>query len=237
MSTSLASLNGTSLPLPKVVLFDVYETLLDMQYIKQKINSLLSNKWAYRYWFELLMQYCLVENSIGTFHPFAAIAKETLKKTALPFGHRLYDEEIEELLGLFDHLPVNEGVTECLSLLADHNCRIAALTNTSEQIICDRMERTGLISYFEAVFSAEEVKKYKPATEVYTWTLRQLNVQPEEVLYVSTQDWDVAGAASAGMMTAYIEPENSLFYSLATPPNIRVQHFEAFVNLFAKADV
>lgn len=80
------------------------------------------------------------------------------------------------------------------------------------------MERTGLISYFEAVLSAENVRKYKPCCEVYDWAAKKLDVDPGEILLVSAHGWDIAGAANSGMQTAYLRQRNEMLYPLAPQP-------------------
>ena len=55
---------------PKVVVFDVYETLLDMGDLERRINSITDSKRGYLLWFELFMEYCFANNSLDTFHDF-----------------------------------------------------------------------------------------------------------------------------------------------------------------------
>lgn len=207
-------------------MFDVYETLLDMSLVQKRVNSLLDNKRGYAFWFELFMQYCFVDNCIEQFNPFPEIARATLQMAAKALGEKVADSEIEDLLLLLKHLPVKEGVASGLSLLHDQGYRIAALTNSAQQIVEDRMERTGLISYFEKVLSAEHVGKYKPSLEVYQWATNQLGVEPAEVLLISAHGWDIAGACNAGMHTAYILQDSQMLYPLAPTPALQARSIE-----------
>ena len=88
------------------------------------------------------------------------------------------------------------------------------------------MERTGLISYFESVLSAEHVKKYKPCIEVYQWAAKKLGEESHNILMVSAHSWDIAGAANAGMQTAYIKNDKELFYPLAPEPTIIIKNIK-----------
>lgn len=218
---------STALPAkPRLLLFDVYETLLDMEMLERRVNAVLNSKRGYVFWFELFMQYCFVDNSLDEHHPFASIAKATLQMAGKTMGETIAETQAEDVIELLNHLPLKEDTTEALSQLYDQNFRIAALTNASQEIIETRMERTGLISYFEAVLSAEQVKKYKPAREVYQWAAKELNLLPEEILFVSSHSWDIAGAANAGMRTVFLEQEQPLFYSLSAAPTMRVKNLE-----------
>jgi 2-haloacid dehalogenase len=203
---------------PKVILLDVYETLLDMSGVEKRINGLLNSIRGYTIWFELFMEYCFVDNCTIQFNDFPSIAKATLMMAAKKLGISVHEGDADDILELLKHLPVKEGVQEGLSSLHDLNFRIAALTNASEKTVRMRMERTGLISYFEAVLSAENVRKYKPCCEVYEWAAKKLDVDLDEILLVSAHGWDIAGAANSGMQTAYLRQQDEMLYPLAPKP-------------------
>lgn len=203
---------------PEVLILDVYETLLDMSDVEKRVNHLFDTGKGYAMWFELFMQYCFVDNSIGQFHDFATIAKATVQMTGRRLGRAIGDAEVDIIMEMLKHLPVHENVREGLSLLNDLGYRIVALTNSPERVVSERMEPSGLISYFEMVLSAEQIKKYKPALEVYDWAAKKLGVEKQHALMVSAHGWDIAGAASAGMQTAYIKHNRDLLYPLAPQP-------------------
>jgi 2-haloacid dehalogenase len=203
---------------PKVILFDVYETLLDMSDVERRVNSLLDSKRGYAIWFELFMEYCFVDNCTEQFNDFTTIARATLQMAARKVDASINDDQCNFTIQLFKQIPVKEGVPEGLSLLNDHNYRIAALTNASEATVRHRMEMTGLISYFEMVLSAEFIKKYKPCCEVYNWAAHKLEAEPHEILMVTSHGWDIAGAANAGLQTAYLKGKQ-IPYPLAPKPN------------------
>jgi 2-haloacid dehalogenase len=212
---------------PKAIVFDVYDTLLTMTPVERKVNELMDNKRGYRVWFELFMQHCFVDNCTNQYHPFNAIAGATLKMAARMFNRSVDEFDVSNTLGLLGHLPLHEGVSEGLSNLTEQHFALAALTNAPHDLIAERMERTGLVSYFEKLLAAESVKKYKPCGEVYEWAAGELGVGVGDVLFVSSHGWDIAGAASAGMQTAYLLQPDELFYPLAPAPNFVAKNLEA----------
>ena len=207
---------------PLLLLFDVYGTLLDMALVEKKVNALLNSKRGYAFWFEIFMQYCFVDNCLQSFHPFGDIAKATLQMTARMVGESINENQAEEVLELLHHLPLREDEIENISKLRDLDLRMAALTNAPQEVIESRMEKTGLVSYFEAVLSAETVRKYKPALEVYQWASKKLDVDAKDILFISSHSWDVAGAANAGMQTAYLYQDNQISYPLADTPDCTI---------------
>lgn len=215
---------------PKLLLLDVYGTLINMSDTEKRINRLLDNKRAYLVWLELLMEYCFVDNCTVQFNSFDEIARATLQMAAKMFDEKIDSHEINTVVDSLKHLPIQEGVPDCLSKLHDAGYRIAALTNASGTIVTARMEMTGLISYFEKVLSAETVQKYKPALSVYQWATKELDVLPEEVLLVTSHSWDICGADNAGMSTAYIKSSSRLLYPLAPEPRFLIRNLTDLVN-------
>lgn len=218
---------------PTLLLFDVYETLLDMENVERRVNGLLDSRRGYSFWFELMMQYCFADNFLGTHHSFRDIAKATLQMAGQTLGETVTEGQAEEVVELMNHLPLLEDANHHLSLLYDNGYRMAALTNASKEIIDSRMERTGLVSFFELVMSGEEIKRYKPAKEVYEWAATRCGLRPDEIMVVSSHSWDVSGAANAGMQTAYLEQKEKLFYPLAVAPTYRFRNFEEFSQSFS----
>jgi 2-haloacid dehalogenase len=191
-----------------------------MSEVEKRVNALLDSGRAYTIWFEQLMQYCFVDNCVGKFNDFGSIAKATMQMTAFRLGRKIDDDDIDFIMELLKQLPVHDGVPEGLSELNDLGYRLAALTNSPARVVSERMEPTGLISYFEKVLSAEEIKKYKPCTEVYQWAARKLSVATNECMLVSAHGWDIAGGAYAGMQTAFLSRGRKMLYPLAPKPNL-----------------
>lgn len=190
-----------------------------MTEIERKVNHMLDSKRGYLVWFELFMQYTFVDNSTKQFHDFISIADATLQMTGRIFNRDLNEDDRKEIIETLKHLPLQEGAQRGLSGLSDQQFRIAALTNCPESIVQQRMQPTGLISYFEMVLSAEQARRYKPAREVYRWAAEKLDVPAGDVLMVSSHGWDIAGADNAGMQTAYIQQNKQSLYPLAPTPH------------------
>lgn len=206
--------------IPSLILFDVYDTILDMTDIARKVNSMLDSKRGYALWFELCMQYTFVDNCTVQFHDFQSIASATLRMTAQMLKESVTDNEINAVIEMMKYLPLKENVQEGLSGIADQQFRVAALTNSPASLVMQRMEQSGLISYFEEVLSAESVRKYKPSLEVYHWASQKLDTPPAQILMVSGHGWDIAGARNAGLQTAYLKQANQMLYPLAPVPDI-----------------
>lgn len=207
---------------PKFLLFDVYDTLLDMSEIRKRINSALGSKRGYDLWYSLLTQYCFLHNCTATFQPFTEVCRATLRMAGGQLGTQVTEAHIDDLLHLMKHLPLHDGAPQVLSQLYDAGYRLAALTNAPLDVLRERMERTGLVSYFNPVLSSETIRQYKPATAVYQWAAKQCGVAAEACMLLSSHDWDIAGAHTAGMQTAYIERPYRMAYPFTPQPHLQV---------------
>jgi HAD superfamily hydrolase (TIGR01662 family) len=68
------------------------------------------------------------------------------------------------------------------------------------------LQRQGLVDFFDVVVVSGAVNKRKPSVEIFTKALEQMDVSPEETIFVGdTVDADVQGAKAAGMRTVYVE--------------------------------
>src|SRR3954465_1239603 len=114
---------------PKLILFDVNGTLLNLADLKKKVNKLLDSKRGFTIWLEMLLHYTLVDNATGSQHPFESIARATLEMAAHSPGSHVSHIEIEQLFGVAQQLPLHESIQEGLSLFHDQGFRLAALTN------------------------------------------------------------------------------------------------------------
>ena len=54
------------------------------------------------------------------------------------------------------------------------------------------------------MLSVDSVRAYKPRPEVYALVTERFNIKPEDVLFVSSNRWDVMGASPFGFGTVWL---------------------------------
>ena len=104
----------------------------------------------------------------------------------------------------FTTLLPHPDVIPALGRLRDADYRLFTLTNSSKAAVADQMTHAGLTEFFESSLSVEDVGKYKPHADVYHWAAGRAGADVSECLLVAAHGWDVAGAAWAGMRTAFV---------------------------------
>ena len=208
----------TQIKTKPVLVFDVNETLLDMKPLKKAINTLLQQEQGFRIWFGMLLHYSTVSYSIKQYHNFTTIAAATLEMAATSLEVTVTQEEIKKTLSIIKSLQTYPDVVQGLQLLKDNGFRLITLTNSPASALQQQLNNSQITHYFEQALSIDEIAKYKPAQETYLWAATKLAVQPQQMLMIAAHGWDIAGAAHAGLATAFISREGQSIYTLAAAP-------------------
>jgi 2-haloacid dehalogenase len=80
---------------------------------------------------------------------------------------------------------------------------------------------------FDHLLAAEQVGRYKPAPELYGLAAKAFACPLERVLMVSSNEWDLAGAAQAGMRTAWVRRGREPSWPLGVEPDVVVEDLAA----------
>lgn len=91
------------------------------------------------------------------------------------------------------------------------------------------LEQTGLRPHFRWVISADAVKLYKPSPKVYQLAVEHMRLQKNEILFVSSNSFDVVGAKSFGFKVCWIHRTNLPLDSLGPRPDFVAQSFDELV--------
>ncbi|MGO4820680.1 MULTISPECIES: haloacid dehalogenase type II [unclassified Flavobacterium] len=202
-----------------LIVFDVNETLLDMTPLKKAVNELLDEEQGFRIWFGTLLHFSTVSNNINEYHNFTTLAAATLKMTATSLQKEVTEKQIQASLSIIKSLKTYPDVIEGLQLLKENGFRLITLTNSPEIALHEQLKNSNLTDYFEQALSIDTIKKYKPAAETYLWAAEKLAVTPEKMLMIAAHGWDLAGAAHAGLATAFVAREGQALYELSKKPD------------------
>lgn len=204
---------------PKLLLFDVNETLLDMSKLRQAIDQEFSSEFAFKQWFSLLLQYSLVDTVTAAYHDFKQIGDAALDMLAQSLGQPSRPAaRKQELLTLITELPPHPDVVEGLTLLQQAGFRMVTLTNSPGPTLRKQIAYANLTSFFEQLLSIDDVQRYKPHPDTYLTACRQLEVAPADALLVAAHGWDTGGALRAGLQAAFVARPGQATYPLAPTP-------------------
>ncbi|WP_035564803.1 haloacid dehalogenase type II [Hymenobacter sp. IS2118] len=206
---------------PKLLIFDVNETLLDLSKLQQAVNQEFRSATAFKQWFALLLQYSLVDTVTGNYHNFGQIGDAALDMLAQAMGQPARPAaRKKEILILITELPPHPDIIPGLTALQKAGFRMVTLTNSPDATVQKQMAYAGLTSFFEQLLSIDALKRYKPHPETYYSTCKQLKVAPAQAMLVAAHGWDTAGAQLAGLQAAFISRPGQQVYPLAPAPTL-----------------
>jgi len=215
-----------------VLIFDMNETLLDLTKLRESVADVLGGSDdMVSLWFETMLHYSLVETVSKQYHNFGEIGAGALMMLAENRNITLNKDDAQEALKPIRSSPPYPEVPAALEKLKKSGFPMAVLTNSFCEGMQDQLSNAGINGYFEHCFSVEQVGKYKPHSEVYEWTARQLDAVPEHCLFIAAHGWDVAGAAAAGMDTAFIARPGQALYPLSAEPTYVEKDLKTLANI------
>jgi 2-haloacid dehalogenase len=204
----------------EILLFDVNETLLDLQPLQPHFERHFGDRRVMGEWFGLLLRLSLVATVTRTYRPFDLFGREALLTTARKHGLDLEATVPDTILDTMAHLPPHPDVIPALTQLQQAGCRMATLTNSPPKMLATQLAHAGLGDFFEAQFSVEAVQLFKPAPETYHYAAGQLGVALSHIRLVAAHDWDVTGAIRAGMQAAFVARPGMILGGTAEIPTI-----------------
>ena len=204
----------------RVIVFDVIETLLDLAALDAHFERVFRDAAARQQWFVQMLQSAFVATITHAYADFGSVGRAALDMVAAQRRITLSDEQRQEILGAVRTLPPHRDVKDGLERLRSASLRLVALTNSTAATAEAQLSHAGLRGYFERVFSVDEVKRFKPAAEVYRMVARQLGMAEDRLRLVAAHDWDVTGALRAGLKAAFVARPGNVLNPLGEPPDI-----------------
>ena len=190
--------------LPQIV-FDVNETLLDLETMEPTFERIFADKSAMRLWFANFIMYSAALTVAGCYVPFTDIGAAVMKMLADARGIRIGEADKRELTEKFSTMPPHPEVPSALRKLRKAGFRLFTLTDNLLEVQTRQLEHGGIVDLFERRFSADGVKHHKPSREAYANVERELKARPSELCLIACHTWDTLGAVAAGWEAALIK--------------------------------
>lgn len=206
--------------MPRIIVFDVNETLLNVRELEPLFERLLGGKAALREWFGLLLLHSEVATLAGPYFDFVTLGRAALQMTASARGLSLNKADENQILAGMASLPPHPEVPQALASLRSASLRLVTLTNSSERLIESQMKYSGLAKYFERNFSVDQVRRFKPSPEPYRMVAAELGVETKDLRLVAAHAWDIVGAMQAGCAGAFVARPGKVLFPLVPPPDI-----------------
>jgi len=204
----------------RICVFDVNETLLDLRALDPHFEQAFGDASVRQAWFTQLLQTAFVSTITGNYKDFGTIGATALDMIATRRGVTLSQQDRTSILQGMRKLPPHPDVRDGLERLRNAGLRLVTLTNSTEQVAQEQIKHAGLSEYFERIFSADTVRRLKPAPEPYRMVAGRLGVDIGQTRLIAAHSWDIAGALHAGCATAFIHRTGMVLDPLFERPDV-----------------
>lgn len=192
-------------PKPSVLVFDVNETLIDLESIAPLFVELFGDERVLREWFGQLIMYSMTATSAGYYVDFFALGQGVLHMLGTIHRVEITDDDVLRLRERMRTMPAHPDVSEGLTALRDNGFRLVALTNSPHHPGARTpLDNAGLGGFFEHQLSVDPCRAFKPAPVVYQHVCQVLEVTPADCMMVAAHVWDTVGAQGVGFSSALI---------------------------------
>lgn len=201
---------------PRAVLFDVMGTLFDLSPLDDPLARLGAQPPTREAWFQRALDTARTLTIVGEFKPFATVATRALETTLA--AQEPETDGAADIVQAIGELPAYETAPAALGILREAGIRVGVLSNGAQKQSRKLLDAAGLA--VDAVFSVDEVKKYKPHPEPYLRAVGKLGLEQAQVTLVAAHGWDVVGARNAGLGTVWVRrTERTWPFPLREPPS------------------
>jgi 2-haloacid dehalogenase len=202
-----------------VLAFDVNETLLDLRALDAPFAAAFGDAALRPQWFALMLQVAFTGGLTGTYVDFSTAQRSALAMLAKRQRIELTLEKSDAILGGMRTLPPHPEVRGALERLSKR-FRLVALTNSTADVAEAQLNNAGLRDLLEAAYSADAVKKLKPAPEPYRMVAERAGVPIGGVRLIAAHGWDIAGALAAGCRAGFVARPGATLYPHGPQPDV-----------------
>jgi len=203
----------------RALAFDAYGTLYEVHSVIELAEQLfpgqgtaLSNTWRLKQ-----LQYTWQRSLMDRYADFWKVTEDGLVFATNSLNLKLDTSKRNQLMDAYLALKTFPDVPSGLKELSTAGYKLAILSNGAPRMLQDVTKNAGINQFLAHIISVDEIKIYKPSPRVYQLASKKLGTAPEATGFVSSNSWDIAGAASFGLTTFWINRGNQPADELGFP--------------------
>ena len=215
----------------KAIVFDAYGTLFDVNSAAEKCKDKIGDKWEVfaNHWRTTQLEYTWLRSLMKRHKNFWQITEDSLEKSMKVF--KIDGAMKNELLDLYKVLPPYPEVKEVLKSLKAKKYKLAILSNGTPSLLNELVKISNLENIFDDIFSIEEVGIYKPDEKVYNIPVKKYQIKNEEIVFLSSNTWDVSGGGNYGYNAIWVNRSNNIFDNLDYKPKNEINNLTQLLNV------
>ena len=189
----------------KACIFDAYGTLFDVNAACRELSKEVGDNWEKlaSLWRSRQVEYTWLRNSMDEYIDFWQITSDALDYAMETLGIENYELR-EELLNLYLKLEAYPEVNDLLKKLKQRGLKTGILSNGSMKMLNSAVNNANIREYLDEILSVEECEIYKPSSKVYDLVKIKMQIDKENVLFFSSNAWDMHAASNYGFKTIWV---------------------------------
>lgn len=208
------------------IVFDMYGTVVDVGAVADACRAIAPDPVAFNgQWRAKQLEYTFLRSAMDKYQDFWKVSEQALEFTINRFGLTTSPEQWKALMEAWLRPIAYPEVATALPRLKERH-PLAILSNGSPKMLRTGLERAGLRRHFKWVLSADAVGIYKPSPKVYQLAPRVMKLRKQEILFVSSNSFDVLGAKSFGFTVCWINRAGAPLDPLGPRPDVVVKNFD-----------
>jgi 2-haloacid dehalogenase len=205
--------------------FDAYGTLFDVHSVMAAGREITSDPATLSAtWRQKQLEYTWLRALMGRYEDFWTVTENALHHTVRRLGLTATPAQLGRLMDAYLSLACFPDVRPALERLAGRP--LAILSNGAPRMLDAAVTASGLAGLLQHVISVDLVKTYKPSPLVYALGPRVIGVPAEDLLFVSSNAWDVAGARAFGYRVAWCNRTNAPGEELGVSPDLTIANLD-----------
>ncbi len=202
--------------------FDAYGTLFDVHSVIEAGRAITADPATLSAaWRQKQLEYTWLRALMGAYVDFWEVTEAALQHTLRRLGLTPSAAQVRRLMDAYLSLACFPEVPAALERLAGRPR--AVLSNGSPTMLAAAVASSGLAKYLDHVISVDAVRTYKPSPLVYALGPGALGIPAGELLFVSSNSWDVAGAKAFGYQVAWCNRTDAPEEELGVRPDVVVR--------------
>ena len=211
----------------KVCIFDAYGTLFDVNAACRELSIEVGENWEElaTLWRLRQVEYTWLRNSMNEYIDFWKITSDALDyamETLNIKNIKLRDE----LLSLYLKLEAYPEVKSILEDIKKKGLKTAILSNGNHIMLETAVMNANIKTLIDEILSVDECKVYKPTSIVYDLVEKKMGVNKQNVLFFSSNAWDMHAASNYGFKTIWVNRFNSTLEKLPGKPDQIINSLE-----------
>jgi 2-haloacid dehalogenase len=204
---------------PKAYVFDAYGTLFDVYSVQASCEEVFagSGEKLTRLWRTKQLEYSWLRSLMGRYEDFWKLTEDGLRYSCQFLGLQADAAQIEKITQSYLTLSAFPETTQVLDRLA--GLPRAILSNGTPAMLEAVVRHNRLDGSFDHILSVDELKMYKPHPAVYRLAVDRLGLSKEEIGFISSNGWDVAGAKAFGFKVFWLNRLEAPVEELGVEPD------------------